>query len=438
MKKFEDILAQCIEDIKGGKASIEECLDRHPALRGQLEPLLRTALAIREPREVKASDAFKAKARVQLMEQIDAWQTATKWPWHRRNNDPSAASHRRRFSFNMANIIIAVVLTLSLVGGGTVYASQSSLPGDALYTVKLATEELTMGLAGGDIARAERALTFAERRVREMKALAARGRSQDLNLAAENYACALNLTLANMEQARNRRLDAANVTARVAEATTRHLSVLDRVWDMVPDQAKAAIAHARNVSQTGYFHALAALAKNNTVLAAEMNLAAMQRRLERIEETAQDEEALQIALQQFEAMSEFNEEIYRIAEQFGLNATQVEELVAEASGKHLERLAEVWEKVPDQAKPAIERAMANAMKRYQRRLQRLEQRGGAVPPSPGIFDRVRQRIEERIRQQEQEEEQNQEQQQEQEQDTTAASAQGLSQGPWWEGDGGKP
>jgi len=429
LKKFEDILAQCIEDIKGGKASIEECLDRHPSLRGQLEPLLKIALSIRETREVKPSEPFKLKARVQLMEQIHAWQTATKWPWDRRKNEPSATPYRRKLSFNMAGIILAVVLTLSLVGGGTVYASQASLPGDALYTVKLATEELTMGLPAGDIARAERALTFAQRRVREMEALAARGRSQDLNLAAENYAYALNLTLANMERARNRGLDASNVTARVAEATTRHLSVLDRVWDMVPEVAKPAIEHARNVSQTGYFHALAALAKNHTVEATEINLAAMQGRLDRIRERAQDQEALQIALQQFEAMSEFNEEIYLIAEQVGLNPTQVEEMVAEASGKHLEVLAEVWEKVPDQAKPAIERAMANAMRAYQRRLQRLEQRGGVVPPSPGIPDRVRQRIEQRIRQQEQE--------QEQEQDTAAASAQSLSGGPWRERDGGK-
>lgn len=425
MKKFEDILVECIEDVKAGRCTIGDCLNKHPSLRGQLEPLLKIALAVQEPPAIKSSPAFRTRARVQLMEQIHVWQTATKWPWHRHKNELSAMPYRRRFSFNMAGIILAVVLALSLVGGGTVYASQASLPGDALYNVKLATEELTMGLSPGDIARAERALSFAQRRVREMEALAAKGRLQDLGSAVGNYGYALNLTLANMEQARNRGLDARNVTSRVAEATMRHLSVLDRVWDIVPEAAKPAIEHARNVSQTGYFHALAALAKNDTVKATEINLAAMQGRLNRIREMTQDQKALQIALQQFEAMSELSEQIYRIAQEVGLNATEVEELVAEASGKHLKVLAEVWEKVPDQAKPAIERAMTNAMMRYQRRVRRIEEGGGVVPPSPGIPDRVRERIEERIREQDQQ----QQQEQEQERDGTCASQQGYSRGP---------
>ena len=50
LKKFEDILVQCIEDIKAGKSSIEDCLDRYPSVREQLEPLLRTALEIRKRR----------------------------------------------------------------------------------------------------------------------------------------------------------------------------------------------------------------------------------------------------------------------------------------------------------------------------------------------------------------------------------------------------
>lgn len=399
MKRFEDIVIECIEDIKAGRASIEDCLERHPSLRGQLEPLLKIALAIEELPSVKPSTDFKMKARIRLMDQIHAWKTRKKWPWSRRQNWVAGMQYKRRFGVSMASIILAIVVTLSLVGGGTVYASQASLPGDALYDLKLATEELTIALPAGDIARAERALSFAQRRIREMEALAARGRSQDLSSAAENYGYALNLTLAKMEQARNRGLDAGNVTARVAEATTRHLSVLDRVWDMVPEAAKPAIEHAGNVSQTGYFRALAALAQNNAVRATEINLIGMQGRLDRIRERARDREALQVTLQQFEAMSEFSEVIYRIAQEVGLNVTELEELIAQASGKHLEVLAEVWEKVPDQAKPAIERAMANAMMRYERRVRRIEQGGGVVPPSPRIPDRVRERMEERIREQ---------------------------------------
>jgi len=399
LKKFEDILVQCIDDIKAGRSSIEDCLDRYPSVREQLEPLLRIALEIREPPDVKPSSSFKVKARVWLMDQIHERQPVTKWPCFRYNNWTKQIPLRRRFS--MASVILVIILTVSALGGGTVYAAQDSLPGEVLYPVKLATEQVRMMLPGDDVAKAERALGFVERRMGEIETLAERGRLQDMSLGVQGYNDALNTTLAGIERASNRGLATGNITARVAEATARHLSVLDKVYDMVPDEAKTAIAHARNVSETGYFHALAALAKNNTVRAAEMNLAAMPGRLNRVRARVKNMEAVQIALQQFEAMAEFNEEISQFAQEIGLNMTEVEELIAEATGKHLEVLAEIYDKVPEQAQPAIEGTMANLMIQHQKRVQALEKKGAKVPPSLAIPETVRERIEERIREREQ-------------------------------------
>jgi hypothetical protein len=97
LKRFEDILAQCIEDIKAGRASIEGCLDRYPSLREQLEPLLRIALGIRETPDVKPSPAFKLRARVRLMDQIHERRAVTKWPWSRHNGQIKPITYRRRF-----------------------------------------------------------------------------------------------------------------------------------------------------------------------------------------------------------------------------------------------------------------------------------------------------------------------------------------------------
>jgi hypothetical protein len=98
LKRFEDILAQCIEDIKAGRSSIEDCLDRYPSVREQLEPLLRVALEIRETTDIKPSPAFRLKARVQLMDQIHGGQAVTKQPWPRYNNQVKPITYRRRFS----------------------------------------------------------------------------------------------------------------------------------------------------------------------------------------------------------------------------------------------------------------------------------------------------------------------------------------------------
>jgi hypothetical protein len=405
LRKFEDILAECIDDIKAGKASVEDCLGRYPSVRGQLEPLLRIALEIREPADVKPSPSFKMKTRVRLMDQIHGRQAGTRWPWRRYDSQMKPVAYVKRFSMSMAGVILAVVLTLSAVGAGTAYASQSSLPGDALYPVKLATEQAGMMLVRDDVARAERALNLADKRVREMVRLAEKERPQDMGLAVEKYGLALNMTLAEVERASDRGLATENITVLVAEATAKHLLILDEVWDMVPDQAKTTIAHAGNVSETGYFHALAALAKNNTVSATEMNIAAMEGRLNRVRARVGDVEAVEIALQQFEAMSEFGEQISQIAHEVGLNVTEVEELVAEATSRHLEVLAEVYDEVPEQAQPAIETVMSKMMIRHQRRVQALEQSGARVPPSPAIPERIKERVEERIQEQESTQEQ---------------------------------
>ena len=329
---------------------------------------------------------------------------------------------------SMAGVILAIVLAVFGAGAGTAYASQASLPGDTLYPIKLATEQAGMILVGDDVARAERALSFANKRVREMEALAAKDRPQDLDLAVEEYGCALNMTLAEIERAGYRGLATGNITALVAEATSRHFLVLDEFWDTVPDQAKTALAHARNVSQTGYFNALAALARNDTVGATEMNIAAMEGRLNRVRVRIGDAAAVEIALQQFEAMSEFSEEISRIAREVGLNVTEVEELVAEATSRHLEVLAEMYNEVPEQAQPAIESVMSRMMIRHQRRVQELEQWGANVPPSPAIPESIQERLQERMQQQEELQEQQQEQQMEGATDGATSPGPGVSNG----------
>lgn len=141
-------------------------------------------------------------------------------------------------------VILAIVLTLSAVGG-TAYAAQDSLPGDALYPAKLSAEGLSMMLQRDDVSRSERALNFADKRVREMVALTEEGRPEDLDLAVEKYCYTLNVTLARMEEALNKGGSVAgNIASLVANTMAQHLSTLDGLYAIVPDEAKPAIERA--------------------------------------------------------------------------------------------------------------------------------------------------------------------------------------------------
>jgi len=129
LKKFEDILAQCIDDIMTGRSSIEECLDRHPSMREQLEPLLRIALEIQAPPDVKPSPSFKVKARVWLMDQIHGKQAVTKWPWSRYDSQVKLIPYIRRF--NMARVIVAAaVVSLSVLAALGIIYGIPGIPGE--------------------------------------------------------------------------------------------------------------------------------------------------------------------------------------------------------------------------------------------------------------------------------------------------------------------
>ncbi len=178
--------------------------------------------------------------------------------------------------------------------------------------------------------------------------------------------------------------DTATVADLVAMATSHHLSVLDQVRDSAPEQARPAIERAREASMHGLGHGLTALAGENPRRAMELNLAAMEGRLNRIEATAADEdvEGVEDAVEEFEELAGFGEEISELARQIGEDVTQVDELVARATSLHLEVLEKVLDMVPDEAKPAIERAMERSQIGHERAVQALERRG---PPdeTPG-------------------------------------------------------
>lgn len=388
--KFEDILVQCLDDIRAGRHSIEECLNRYPSLRNRLEPLLRIALEIQPPPDVEPSPDFKVRARVQLMEQIHAGRSVTKRPEPRYRNQTVLIPQRRRFS--IIGVIVAIVLAVSAAGGGTAYASQDSLPGDVLYPVKLGTEQARMMLPADDVAKAERALGFAESRVAEMAALAEKGRTENLNLAQDKYDDVMNTVLARIEAARDKGLAIESISELVAEATAEQLSALDKVYENVPEQAKPAIERAREASMNGLGNALKALAGENPAKAMELNLAAMKERLNRVRAKAAEDDVEETgnALQRFEEMARFGEEISQIAQELGKDVTAVEELVAKATVIHLEVLAQVREQVPEPARAAIDRAIQESVRGYERAAEALEKIGapGVIPPKPPIPEGV--------------------------------------------------
>jgi len=157
MKK-EQILAECIAEVKGGNSTVEDCVARHPEFGRELRPLLEIALGL-SPTVEAASPEFKARARAAVQRAMQG-------------NELTVERGRMRrlqpvLSLKAATVAIGVLAAVVVAGAGTVFASQRTVPGDALYPVKTGVESVQLALTPGHEAKASLHLKLAERRVDE-------------------------------------------------------------------------------------------------------------------------------------------------------------------------------------------------------------------------------------------------------------------------------
>jgi hypothetical protein len=166
MNNFDQALEDSLQKMASGAASANECLAQYPEYSAELKPLLQTAGHFEIGREVVPSEAYKERARGQLMAYI-------KDHPHRRN----------RFNFpTIWNIAIALaVLVIAFLVTGTVFA-QGALPGQPLYEWKLSTEQ---AWRAGSPDRVGVDLELADRRASELTSVS--GNADDEARALSGY-----------------------------------------------------------------------------------------------------------------------------------------------------------------------------------------------------------------------------------------------------------
>ncbi|MEX0870041.1 MAG: DUF5667 domain-containing protein [Candidatus Spechtbacterales bacterium] len=167
-------------------------------------------------------------------------------------------------------IIFAAVF--GLLAGGIGASAQTEnlpepgiLPDSPFYLLTRFSEGIGMLFTFGDTAKAGKHLERAEKRLAEANALADQNKEKGLDKAMSLYQEHLNKALQKAEQAGNE-----DVIARVAEATSKHLAILEDVLERVPEQAQDAIERAMTASQRGQEAALDALSEQNPTRADEM------------------------------------------------------------------------------------------------------------------------------------------------------------------------
>lgn len=139
---FEQALQYCLEN--PDKLSTSELLNEFPQYREELEPLLAVDARLRTSLPRSMPPASKERMKRQLMERMAAQRIAEPSSGVRSQQRASGRtfpSVPRWQRLVAAAVAISMVISLVWLGAG------SSLPGSPLYSVKLSTENLLLGLA---------------------------------------------------------------------------------------------------------------------------------------------------------------------------------------------------------------------------------------------------------------------------------------------------
>jgi hypothetical protein len=156
LPEISTILEECINQLQAGK-SLEEILAQYPYYVNELRTLLETAAGMRSNQvKITPRDEAMARSRRLFVTQVSL-QTRRQSVFH---------SLHLRLAVTFAIVIFLVVGLLS-----TGLGSASALPGDTLYPVKLALEQVQLILAAGPVQRLKLLEDFDQVRSQEVNQL---------------------------------------------------------------------------------------------------------------------------------------------------------------------------------------------------------------------------------------------------------------------------
>ncbi len=241
---IEQALAQCLERMERGDATLEEALRGYPELRPELEPLLLLAQQLRALPRVTAPESLRSSRR-------PVFSASRRGAAH--GVGPKLLSWPRVYlapawGAPLARLAAAFAAALLLLGG-TAVASASSLPEEPLYPLKLAVEGLQLAMAPSPQVRAELEMRFATRRLEEVETATRQGKVEAVQRGLTLYEERLESVLKRAE------LTSApadgELGQRLQQSLDRQQEVLSEVYNLVPEQAQPSILHAMEVSKRG-------------------------------------------------------------------------------------------------------------------------------------------------------------------------------------------
>jgi len=139
------------------------------------------------------------------------------------------------------------------------------LPDNFFYPLQRVIERIQLMFTFDSEAKARLHLQFAERRLAELNETLIKNQTQYIEKLNKDYENEMNETEKEMNITEGLGRNVTALAEHVAAVTYKHILVLERVLEKVPDQAKSAIEHAINVSQTGHEQAVESIFRSRNI-----------------------------------------------------------------------------------------------------------------------------------------------------------------------------
>lgn len=255
------------------------------------------------------------------------------------------------------------------------------------YGLTRAWEKISLAFTFNDEKKAELYLKFAERRLSESLEVLEEDEEKAKELLEEyeeNLERGTEISRIAQQVGKN----TTKVSELVAVATSIHRDVLEDVLERVPEQAKPSIQRAITSSKKGNEESLNTLEKSQPEKAAEIHFRIAEKRLAKAQEKVEEGEFEDVddIIEEYEEKMGEASRTAEIAKGIGNNTTDVEQVIAEATSKHLEILEEVHKKVPEQAKKSIEKSMEVSANGREKAVESLKEKDslGEIPEEVDI------------------------------------------------------
>jgi hypothetical protein len=181
---IENIVDQCLLRLDAGE-SIADCVRDFPQQAAELGPMLVAAMTLQQWQAPTLAPSVREAARIKAHAALRSQQHSNRPGDKQGFAMVWGGGLLLRFGF-------ALLVALALLSSSVAYA-QASLPGDPLYGLKRASEQVNASLASSAEQRLQNQFGLADRRLEETSLLLQQGRSLDPNLPADlmrNYALA--------------------------------------------------------------------------------------------------------------------------------------------------------------------------------------------------------------------------------------------------------